>query len=408
MTKLFASDSEIWGQIRTCLASPSTVEAVEGISGIIDTANQTLSGLGIASIESWGSAITDSLRNAYDTLENYISTIHARIEEEIDGPFRDGMLNLYADVTMVNPREITVKSDSHGGASIPVLELFLPVAAVDYALLASFEHGLGLIENIRPSDDLKGLIRVALDALMQQHAGVQDASAIPKADVRLLIHYYQLQYPENVHDMQNLINLLGVRGAYGSEIDAISAVAGEMRGLTDRLNMEHSVTIYTMNAYGTEFHFIGGIVAGNYGDVIPATLFHSPSLNKLGALISGNALSLLYNFSVKKTLIHTHPSTIREDNRFSGSPGSRKIAESGDAYVVDYLGYEKIYLVGIDGNVYKYEGQGTGWHQAETRTALDELANRPIVDPAFSNLPQSEIVYLWNEEAKKYEIPVYR
>ena len=197
MTKLFASDSEIWDKIYTSLEeSHLTTKAVDAMI-IINRANDTLEGLPEpqAPIKKLELDKINTLSIAKGILKGYVKTIHERIEAAIDEPFRDGIVKLYAETTMVNPREATAKSDSFGGAHIPVLDLFMPVTNIDPALQAAFEQRLSLVEHIRPSKDLKQLINSALDELMQQYAGVTDASTIPKEDVRLLVHYYQLQYP---------------------------------------------------------------------------------------------------------------------------------------------------------------------------------------------------------------------
>ena len=199
-----------------------------------------------------------------------------------------------------------------------------------------------------------------------------------------------------------MINYCSVTGVYRSELDAVNAVAGEMVSMTDELNLEHSAVIYTIKAFGNEYHLTGGIVAGNYDNVIPAAILSSPFIEDISSVKGLKILGSLFNFSIGKTLIHTHPRDADESNRFSGSPGSLK--KGGDAAVVDYLGYESIYLVGSDGNLYKYEGMGTGTNQAETKDDMNALKDYPV----STNMPQSEIVYLYNDMTDKFEIPVYR
>ena len=51
-----------------------------------------------------------------------------------------------------------------------------------------------------------------------------------------------------------------------------------------------------------------------------------------------------------------------------------------------------------------YRRWGTGTHQVNTGETLNKLQRFPVL----TNLPQSEIVYLYNEDTERYEISVYR
>jgi len=110
------------------------------------------------------------------------------------------------------------------------------------------------------------------------------------------------------------------------------------------------------------------------------------------------ALKYLY-IRKEKFFMHTHPNhgwadskgNLKDNNPFSGVPGSRKITDAGDAFVVDILGYKGIYLVSAMGNVYLYEGAEAPRALKNTFASTKEQLN--ALKPIMTGLTRSEYCY---------------
>ncbi len=114
----------------------------------------------------------------------------------------------------------------------------------------------------------------------------------------------------------------------------------------------------------------------------------------------------------EKYFLHTHPNSGRKDlrgkntdnNPFSGVPGSRKLSDAGDAYVVDVLGYDGIFLVSAKGNAYLYRGVGITMPQKNTfANSKKEMAG---LKPIFGGMTQSKYCYKL-KMGKKAEVNKY-
>lgn len=109
----------------------------------------------------------------------------------------------------------------------------------------------------------------------------------------------------------------------------------------------------------------------------------------------------------EKYFIHTHPNhgikdtkgNIRDNNPFSGNPGSRNIKDTGDAYVVDVLGYDGIYLVSAMGNAYLYEGVGI--HKPTNNTYANSKIELRGLKPVMTGLTKSMFCYKLIDMNKK-------
>lgn len=102
----------------------------------------------------------------------------------------------------------------------------------------------------------------------------------------------------------------------------------------------------------------------------------------------------------EKYFLHTHPNHGKKDakgklldnNPFSGNPGSRKLKDAGDAYVVDYLRYDGIYLVSAMGNAYLYEGVGIP--KPRNNTYANTKRELRGLKPVMGGLTQSKYCYI--------------
>lgn len=109
----------------------------------------------------------------------------------------------------------------------------------------------------------------------------------------------------------------------------------------------------------------------------------------------------------EKYFLHTHPNhglrdkegKARDNNPFSGVPGSRKIKDAGDAYVVDVLGYNGIYLVSAMGNAYLYEGVGI--HKPRKNTYANSKKELRSLKPVLTGLTKSQYCYKYIDKDKR-------
>jgi len=397
MAKLFASDSDIWNGILQAWNDMDFYETVSKAYDMTGEINTILTSNGFSGISRPEITAVSDLRIKYRLFLAFCEKIHQKAEAEIDEPFYYAMSKAAGEAFRINPTEIKVGAVSAGGRDLSVLQLVSMAVGLDKELKAAFDTAVATLKQREPSKELQSVI---VETLMRKYAGATKSTQMDTADIDLLLHYYQMQYPKDVHSFQNFLNIFNVQGAYASEMDVINAVAGEMRSRTDKLNLEHSVTITVINAFGKDYYLASEIVAGQHGNVVLAAILNSPLLGKSSNLFSN------------RILVHTHPSVTYEDNTFSGTPGSINIfggAEKvGDATVVDRLGYDSIYLIGIDGKLFKYEGKGTGYYMAEDKKGMNDLARNPFEDLTLNTIPQAEVVYIWNPATEKYEIPVYK
>jgi len=163
---------------------------------------------------------------------------------------------------------------------------------------------------------------------------------------------------------------------YDTKEEAIASFAQQAIALTDRYNKEHAAVLREKNGK----YYYTKIERGFHATVWPTALKY--------ALARG-----------EKYFMHTHPNSgrldskgmPRDNNPFSGIPGSRKLKDAGDAMVVDVLKYNGIYLVSAMGNAYLYEGKGPIGKDKNTHANnKNEFRN---LKPVQSGLARSEYCY---------------
>ena len=163
---------------------------------------------------------------------------------------------------------------------------------------------------------------------------------------------------------------------FNTKKEAIADFAKHAIPMTDETNREHAAVLREKsgNYYYTK------IEKGFHLTVWPTALKYA-ALNE------------------NKYFLHTHPNhgvrdargRARDTNPFSGVPGSRKLSNAGDAYVVDVLGYDGIYLVSAMGNVYLYEGVGVA--KPEDNTYANSKRELYGLKPIMKGMPQSKYCY---------------
>ena len=182
-------------------------------------------------------------------------------------------------------------------------------------------------------------------------------------------------------------------GAYNSEMDAVRTVAPEMRELTDRDNREYAVFI-TVSGRRTK---VAGERVG-VGRYLTSRLYRGRVNNVVRLTILQALSNFIPRFLLRrprKVLVHTHPDTQGYlGNVFSGDP--QRWWVFGDTSVPTLLRYESIYLIAPNGNLYKYEGKGTGEARANTLKQLRELP------PAETGWPKATVRYLKDAGTGEY------
>lgn len=176
---------------------------------------------------------------------------------------------------------------------------------------------------------------------------------------------------------------------FSTKEEAVRAFAKYAIPLTDKTNKEHAAVI---RKRGGKYYYTK-IEQGFHMTVWPTAIKY--------AAVKG-----------EKYFIHTHPNHggknakgMNKDNSpFSGNPGSRKLKDVGDAYVVDVLGYDGIYLVSAMGNAYLYEGVGI--HKPEKNTYANTKKELHGLKPLMTGLTESKYCYKCidiNKRKKKYK-----
>lgn len=171
--------------------------------------------------------------------------------------------------------------------------------------------------------------------------------------------------------------------------EAIKDFAKHAIPLTDKTNKEHAAVI---RRQGSKYYYTK-IDKGFHRTVWPTALKY--------AAVKG-----------EKYFLHTHPNhgtkdasgKHRDNNPFSGNPGSRNVKDAGDAYVVDVLGYDGIYLISAMGNAYLYEGVGI--HKPKNNTHANSKSELRALKPVMTGLTKSKYYYKLidkNKRIKRYK-----
>lgn len=170
--------------------------------------------------------------------------------------------------------------------------------------------------------------------------------------------------------------------------EAVSEFAKYAIPLTDKTNKEHAAVIRKQDSK----YFYTRIEKGFHTTVWPTALKY--------AALKG-----------EKYFIHTHPNhgkknakgENKDNNPFSGNPGSRKIKDAGDAYVVDVLGYDGIYLVSAMGRAYLYKGVGI--HKPKNNTYANSKKELRALQPIIMGLTKSKYCYklMDKKKVKRYK-----
>ena len=163
---------------------------------------------------------------------------------------------------------------------------------------------------------------------------------------------------------------------FNTKEEAVRDFAKHAIPLTDQTNKEHAAVIRERNGN----YYYTKIEQGFHMTVWPTALKY--------AAIKG-----------EKYFVHTHPNhgardakgCDRDNTPFSGNPGSRKLKDAGDAYVVDVLGYDGIYLVTAMGNAYLYEGVGIP--KPKNNTYANSKSELHALKPIMTGLAQSQYCY---------------
>ncbi len=167
--------------------------------------------------------------------------------------------------------------------------------------------------------------------------------------------------------------------------EAVKYFAQKAIPLTDDKNKEHAAVIFKAK----DGYYCTKIEKGFHTTVWPTALKYAC-------------------FKKEKYFLHTHPNHGRVDskgkakdnNPFSGVPGSRKIKDAGDAYVVDVLGYDGIYLASAMGNAYLYEGANVQTEKSNTFARSKKELN--LLEPVITGLEKSKYCYKKTVKSKKH------
>lgn len=165
--------------------------------------------------------------------------------------------------------------------------------------------------------------------------------------------------------------------------DAVADFARHAIVMTDKSNKEHAAVLMKKNG----LYYYTKIEQGFHRTVWPTALKY--------AAMRG-----------EKYFLHTHPNHGKKDgkgglldnNPFSGVPGSRKLKDVGDAYVVDVLGYDGIYLVSAMGNAYLYEGVGVP--KPKCNTYANTKSELRVLKPVITGLSQSKYCYVSKDKKR--------
>ena len=163
---------------------------------------------------------------------------------------------------------------------------------------------------------------------------------------------------------------------FSTKEEAIADFAKHAIVMTDKTNKEHAAVLRKQNGK----YYYTKIEKGFHTTVWPTALKYAM-------------------LKEEKYFMHTHPNhgikdgkgKARDNNPFSGVPGSRKMSDAGDAYVVDVLGYDGIYLVSAMGNVYLYEGVGVA--KPKNNTYANNKGELHALKPIMSGLTKSKFCY---------------
>ena len=171
---------------------------------------------------------------------------------------------------------------------------------------------------------------------------------------------------------------------FSTKEDAVKVFAQKAIPMTDSTNKEHAAVIFKAK----DGYCCTKIDKGFHTTVWPT--------------------ALKYVFIRKeKYFLHTHPNNgrlnangkFKDNNPFSGVPGSRKLKDAGDAYVVDVLGYAGIYLISAMGNAYLYEGIAGS---AQSNTYASNKKELSSLKPVISGLTRSKYCYKKAKNSKKH------
>jgi len=176
---------------------------------------------------------------------------------------------------------------------------------------------------------------------------------------------------------------------FDTKEDAVIDFAKYAIPLTDITNKEHAAVIRKSNGK----YYYTKVEKGFHRTVWPTAIKY--------AVVKG-----------EKYFIHTHPNhgvkdtkgKDRDNTPFSGVPGSRKAKDSGDAMVVDVLGYDGIYLVTAMGDAYLYEGVGV--QKPKNNTYANSKGELRGLKPVMTGLTKSKYCYRCvdkNKRIKRYK-----
>ena len=163
---------------------------------------------------------------------------------------------------------------------------------------------------------------------------------------------------------------------FNTKNEAIADFAKYAIPMTDVTNKEHAAVLRKKDGK----YYYTRIERGFHATVWPTALKY--------AVLKG-----------EKYFLHTHPNygyldkkgRVKDNNPFSGVPGSRKLSDAGDATVVDLLKYDGIYLVSAMGNVYLYEGVGEP--KEENNTYANSKRELHDLKPVMTGLNTSKFCY---------------
>ena len=157
---------------------------------------------------------------------------------------------------------------------------------------------------------------------------------------------------------------------YSNKEDAAKEFSSNAMPMTDATNREHAAVMYGINGV----YYNSDIYEGVHNTVWKFAVQNS-----------------YHPTGREEYLLHTHPNCeCHINNEFSGKPGS---LEPGDAFVVDILGYDGIYLASPNGFIYLYEGTSDNSdltdNYANNVTELEALLPVAVGTPAKNKYDSS-------------------